>query len=256
MPFINFKDKSIYYEIKEPNKREALVFIHGSGEHSFVWKSQLDGLDLDMSIIALDLPSHGKSKRFKGEDLSLDLYINSVKKLMEELNIERLILCGHSLGGAIAQSYYFRYPKDVKGLILMSTGGRLRVSPLILDNLLNDFDQFLDNISVGSFYRKTSKNLINPYIEEISKHDPEITHRDFEICNNFDILDNVQQIDVPCLILVGKADKLTPVKYQRFYKNNIRDSKLIIIKEAGHSVMLEKALRVNNEIKAFIESTT
>jgi pimeloyl-ACP methyl ester carboxylesterase len=258
MPFITYKNKSLHYRIKTPNHRgnedQALILIHGSGENSNVWKNQFEDLDLSISLITVDLPSHGDSDYIEAETLSLDFYVDSIKTLKEELNLKSVALGGHSLGGAIIQSYYFHYPEDVIGLILISTGGRLRVSPRILNHVKNDFDQFINTISVASFYRKTPEDLIEPYIEEISKVEQEVIHKDFKICDEFDILDKVGEIKVPCLILVGKADKLTPVKYQKYFDKYIDDSKLVIINKAGHSVMLEQPSEINNEIEGFLES--
>lgn len=258
MPFIIYKNKSLHYRIKTPKHRDnedhALILIHGSGENSMVWKNQLEGLDLSIPLITVDLPSHGDSDYIEAETLSLDFYVDAIKTLKEALNLKSVILGGHSLGGAIVQSYYFRYLEDITGLILISTGGRLRVSPRILNHVKTDFDQFINTISVASFYRKTPEDLIEPYIEEISKVEPEVIHKDFKICDEFDILDKVGEIKVPCLILVGKADKLTPVKYQKYFDNYIDDSKLVIIDKAGHSVMLEQPSEINNQIEAFIES--
>jgi pimeloyl-ACP methyl ester carboxylesterase len=220
-------------------------------EHSFVWQHQIEEIDANIPLIAIDLPSHGKSSKF--EDLSLDLYVDSIKKLKKELDMEKLILCGHSLGGAIAQTYYFKYPEDEIGLILMSTGAKLRVLDEILENTKNNFNQYLTNIPVGAFYRKTSKKFIDPYVKEISKIEPMVLHTDFQICNNFDILDEISSIDVPCLIIVGKADVLTPVKYHKYFHKHIRDSELHIINNAGHAVMIEKSIQVNKTIEKFLQ---
>jgi pimeloyl-ACP methyl ester carboxylesterase len=239
----------------KPNEGRALILIHGSGENLNIWKNQFEKISLNVKLITLDLPSHGKSGDFKAETLTLDFYINAIKALKEELKLKRLILGGHSLGGAVTQSYYFTYPEDIDGLILISTGGRLRVSNRILDSVKTNFEQFLDTISIASFSRKTPKGIIKPYIEEISKVDPEVIHKDFKICDDFDILDKVGEIKVPCLILVGKADKLTPVKYQKYFNKHIDDSKLVIINKAGHAVMIEQPSRINHEIESFIEIT-
>ncbi|TFF97050.1 MAG: alpha/beta hydrolase [Promethearchaeota archaeon] len=256
MPSIKYKNKSIHYLINKPKTKDkgnrGLVLIHGSGENLNVWNHQFNELEININLITIDLPSHGNSEYFNPEIISLELYVDVIKKLKNDLNLEGLILGGHSLGGAIAQSYYLSYPEDLLGLILISTGGRLRVSPRILKTIKTDFEQFLDTISIAAFHRNTPDDVINPYIEEISRVNPEIIHRDFEICDNFDILDKVGEINIPCLILVGKADKLTPVKYQRYFDQHIKHSKLTIIDAAGHSVMLEKPSKINGEIESFI----
>jgi pimeloyl-ACP methyl ester carboxylesterase len=137
---------------------------------------------------------------------------------------------------------------------LCATGARLRVSPVILNSLKNNFQEFLDGFPIGAFYRKTSKEIINTFVNEMAKTNPEVIYNDFKICDNFDIIDKVQLIDVPCLIICGTADSLTPPKYSKFFHEKIKNSKLIIIDKAGHMVMVEKPEEVNNAIKEFINN--
>lgn len=256
MPFYTYKDKNLFYKendsIAEGFENQAIIFIHGSGEHSFVWDEQLEGLKIDLKLIAVDLPSHGKSDKF--ENLGLDVYVNAIKNLINELELNKVILCGHSLGGAVAQQYYFEYSSDVSGLILCSTGAKLRVLPVILENTLNNFETFIKNVPVGAFYRKTKDKLKKFYVKEIAKIEPHVVHMDFKICDNFDIMNKIEKINVPCLIIVGNADKLTPVKYSEFFNKKIQNSILKVIKNAGHSVMIEKPKEVNKVIKNFIEN--
>jgi len=207
-------------------------------------------LNLTNPIITIDLPAHGNSDHFA--DLSLDLYTRAIKELKAKLKLESLILCGHSLGGAVALNYYFNNQDDVNGLILMSTGAKLRVLPVILHNTINEFPTFLQNIPVGAFYRKTDDKIKHAYVEEVSKIKAEVVHTDFKICDNFDVIEKIDGIDVPTLIIVGKYDKLTPVKYSKFFHNNIQNSKLKVIDQAGHSVMIEKPKKVNQAIENYI----
>ncbi|NVM44192.1 MAG: alpha/beta hydrolase [Candidatus Lokiarchaeota archaeon] len=247
--YLEIKNKKIFYTIRESEKSKALIFIHGSGGSSYTWKNQLN-LDIDFDIVALDLPSHDKSDNFS--ELSLSLYVDLVHQLIKSLNYKSVILCGHSLGGAIIQQYYFTYPKDVLGLILCSTGGRLRVAPFILDSLKNNYSKFLEDLPAGAFYRATPKETIEHYIQESSKISAEVTYSDFKICDNFDVLSKLDTIEVPCLIIVGKQDQLTPVKYSEFSHNKIKSSEHHIINKAGHMVMLEKPNEVNQAIENFI----
>jgi len=165
-----------------------------------------------------------------------------------------LILAGHSLGGAVVQDYYFKYPTDVSALILIGTGGRLRVDPSILNTLKNDYQEYLKSLPVGAFYSKTPRKVINGYIDETSKISPEVIFCDFRICDEFDTLKKTSTITIPCLILCGKFDKLTPIKYSRFFHDKLEKSELKIIRKAGHMVMLEKPKQVNRSIENFINS--
>lgn len=258
MPFINYNDTKVYYELKKKNGEagasiDALIFVHGSGESSLTWKNQFS-LDLNLDLIAIDLPSHGKSELV--ENLDLDLYVDAIHELINQLKLKSVILCGHSLGGAIIQDFYFKHPEKVVGLILVGTGARLRVAPMILESLSKDFQAYLDSIPVGAFYRKTDQNIINEFVSEVSKVPESVVFQDFSICDKFDVIDEVKsgKIKVPSLIICGKADKLTPVKYSQFFKQNIDNSELIIIKNAGHMVMLENPSELNEVIKNFINT--
>jgi len=249
--YLTIEDKKIYYNIKKSGSNRAIIFVHGSGGSSYTWKNQLN-LAIDYDLIALDLPSHDKSDDFS--DLSLHLYVDVVNRLIKSFDYENVILCGHSLGGAIVQQYYFTYPKEVSGLILFNTGGRLRVAPFILKSLKTNYQEFMDSLPAGAFYRATTKETIELYIQEASKISADVTYKDFKICDDFDVLSKLNTIEVPCLIIVGKQDQLTPVKYSEFFRNNIKNSELHIINKAGHMVMLEKPNEVNQVIENFINN--
>lgn len=252
MPLFEYNGKKIYYQFKEKEEKNAIIFIHGSGENSIVWKGQLNDLNLNYNLIAIDLPSHAESDDFP--ELSLDLYVDVIKKLVDFLHLKKIVLCGHSLGGAIVQEYFFKNQKEVSALILCGTGARLRVSPMILNSLKNNYQEFLNGLPMGAFYRKTSKEIKKTLVIEIAKTNPEVTFADFKICDNFDVMDKVASINVPCLIVCGNEDKLTPIKYSQYFKDKIKDSKLVVIKDAGHMVMLEKPNEVNKAIEEFIEN--
>ena len=250
IPFIDYNSKNIYYQIRKVNNGKGILFIHGSGSTSKAWKFQME-LDVDYNLFALDLPSHNKSDDFS--DLNLELYVDIIKKAIETLNFDSVILCGQALGGAVIQEFYYRYPEKISGLILIATGAKLRVSPYILDNVKNNYQEFLNSLPAGIFYRKTSPEIVNEYVEDNAKIKPEVTLADFTICDQFDVMDKVGSIKIPCLIIFGVSDKITPVKYGEFFHNQIENSEFIIIKRASHMVMLDQPEEVNHSIKKFIE---
>jgi pimeloyl-ACP methyl ester carboxylesterase len=158
------------------------------------------------------------------------------------------------MGGVVSQEFYFRYPKDVSALILCATGGRMRVSQEIFDSIKPDYHKYLNALPKGTFYEKTSKSIIDNAVLEASQADPEVVYRDFKICDAFDTLHKTNSIDIPCIIICGKHDRLTPVKYSKFFHDKISNSELHIIKKAGHGVMLERPKQVNQAIEKFIDN--
>jgi len=97
-------------------------------------------------------------------------------------------------------------------------------------------------------YRKLK---INPRQQRLGR-DFIIRRSDFEDIDKFDTIDKTSSISIPCLIIVGKQDKLTPLKYSMYFNNKIEKSKLVVIDKAGHMVMLEKPEEVNKSIDNFI----
>ena len=250
MPFFNYKEKKIFYQINGNGTEKAIIFIHGSGGNSNLWKHQLINFDGISSRIAIDLPSHAQSDKFS--ELSLELYVDVLKVLIDSLKLKEVMLAGQSLGGAVIQSYYFKYPEKVSALVLIGTGARLRVSPFIFNTIKNNFQEYLNLTPIGSFYGKTSKEITDYYIKEVSKTDKEVIYNDYSICDKFDVMDKMNLIKIPCLIICGKDDKLTPPKYAIYSNDKIEESELTLINKAGHIVMLEKPEEVNQGIKEFI----
>jgi len=250
IPYLNYNGKKVYYELNDSEITDrAIIFVHGSGGSSYTWKEQLANLNVNYTLIAIDLPSHSKTEEFS--KLSLDLYVDVIKELADSLNFNEIILAGHSLGGAVIQDFYFKHPNKVVGLILCGTGARLRVSQVIFNSLQNNFQEFLDQYP-GAFDRKTLKEIYEPVISRVAEINPEVTYTDYKICDNFDVMDKVQSIGVPCLIICGNNDIMTPPKYSKYFHEKIKNSELILIDRAGHYVMLEKPEELNQAIVEFI----
>jgi pimeloyl-ACP methyl ester carboxylesterase len=80
----------------------------------------------------------------------------------------------------------------------------------------------------------------------------EILYGDFLACDRFDVMKEVEKIVLPTLILCGEDDQLTPVKYSQFLQSLIKGSKLEVLPNAGHMVMMESPEVFNEKIRAFI----
>jgi pimeloyl-ACP methyl ester carboxylesterase len=185
------------------------------------------------------LPSHNKSEEFS--EHTLELYVDVLRNFIKHLDLKEIVLAGHSLGGAVIQSYYFKYPSGVAALFLIGTGGRLRVLPSILETVRNDFPKFLEDME---------DNLKKEFLKTPSN----VCYDDFKICDEFDTLDKTALIEIPCLILVGNDDIMTPVKYSEFFHRKIKNSELVIIDKAGHLAMIEQPKKLNEAIENYIKN--
>ncbi len=230
-----------------------LVLIHGSGGSRLHWPPQLRRLP-NYPVFGLDLPGHGESP---GEgETTINGYVMRVIEWLEEQGIERAVLAGHSMGGAIAMTAALEEPDHVAGLVLVGTGGRLRVHEDILLAAADPlrFEETVEVVIAWAFSDQSPEKIIALAKMRMSETRPEIIHGDFMACNQFDILGRLSEIQVPTLILCGEQDRLTPLKYARHLDEQIPESTLVLIEGAGHMVMLERPLEVAEAVENFLTS--
>ncbi|MCK4964895.1 MAG: alpha/beta hydrolase, partial [Dehalococcoidia bacterium] len=99
-----------------------LIFIHGSGGCKEVWHYQTKHFP---NADVINLPGHPEGE----QRTSVDGYVEWLRGYVQDRGYSDVVLVGHSLGSAIAQLYALKYPEDLKGLILIGGGARLRVHP-------------------------------------------------------------------------------------------------------------------------------
>ncbi|MFW9903036.1 MAG: alpha/beta fold hydrolase [Candidatus Thorarchaeota archaeon] len=247
--------RNIDYNLIPPARSGAsnLIFIHGAGGDKTQWKGQQNFFQQHgWGVISLSLPSHGESPPPSSELLCLDEYVQAVHEIINNQNLKRVALIGHSMGGAVALQFTLQYPESVDNLILIGTGAKLRVAPSFFDAIDTDFTRFLELLRRVTFHEKTPVQIKVANEEILRRNGGEIFLQDFKICDSFDIRSELKKIDLQTLIIVGEDDQMTPVKYSTFLHKNLRKSQLIIIPEAGHYVFQEQPRAVNTEIYKFL----
>ncbi len=102
----------------ESGQGEPLVLIHGVGLNKQVWEFQMAAFADEYRVIAYDTLGHGNSP-IPGEDLRLDDYFKQLADLLDTLNIDRINLCGHSMGALITVGFTLKFPQRVVRIIPM-----------------------------------------------------------------------------------------------------------------------------------------
>lgn len=156
------------------------------------------------------------------------------------------------MGGAIIQNLALTHPEVIKGIVLVGTGAKLRVFPTVLEGIKNNFEETIPKIVQFAYSRKAPHELIERGISEMMKCRPEVLYGDFLACDRFDIMNEVERISCSTLVLCGDEDELTPVKYSQFLHRQIKGSKLEILPNAGHMVMMESPEAFNGKVSEFI----
>ncbi len=100
----------------------VLLMLHGVGDSSTTWDSVHAKLAQRFTVIAPDLLGHGESDK-PNADYSLPAFANGIRDLLIALNIDRVTVVGHSLGGGIAMQFVYQYPQFIERVVLVSAGG-------------------------------------------------------------------------------------------------------------------------------------
>ncbi|MGK5111463.1 alpha/beta fold hydrolase [Geodermatophilus sp. CPCC 205506] len=99
-----------------------LLLVHGIGNSSQTWAGVLQRLARQHTVIAPDLLGHGDSDKPRG-DYSIAAYANGMRDLLSVLDVERVTVVGHSLGGGIALQFAYQFPERCERLVLVGSGG-------------------------------------------------------------------------------------------------------------------------------------
>jgi pimeloyl-ACP methyl ester carboxylesterase len=232
-------------------KGEKIIFIHGAGGNARSWYFQKEFLKASMETILIDLPGHGQDAHGAGYS-TLTGYTDYIHDALRELKIDKCYMVGHSMGGAITMSFALSFPDMLKGIVLITTGAKLRVFPKILDTLKIDKEAAVKSIMDYAFSKNAPAALKENGVKDMMKCKAEVIYGDFLACEEFDLMDSINKIKKPALIICGNDDLLTPPKYSEYLHKQIEGSQLVKIEDAGHMATLEKPDQVNKAIREWI----
>lgn len=241
-----YKVTTMNYKIE--GKGETLVFIHGLSDSLEYWEYLATNLKYKYRILRMDLRGHGKTD-LQNDKITVDIYVNDLKILLDELNIQKVNLVGFSLGGLIALDFALKYPSRVSGMVLMSSFAKpdkhlTKVFKKLQKALERGFDEFYDtilpmvlcpdviadNLDELEIIKKSASKTANTraYIQAI------------DACLEFDVEDKLSQIDVPVLVMAARHDDLCPFITQKSYQSKIENSRLIVFEDVKHNILVGK----------------
>ncbi len=228
-----------------------LVLIHGAGGSSLHWPPHLRRLP-HIDVYAVDLPGHGESAGASADNITEKA--TDLIHWMDALELGPSIVAGHSMGGAIALTLALDFNRYTAGLILVGSGGRLRVNPAILENSASEesYHQSIETILDWSYSDSVDPGLVALAGERMSSVPAHVMHADYRACDRFDVLPRLGEIDLPTLVICGTDDRMTPPKYSQYLVDQIPGASLAMIDSAGHMVMLEQPEAVSAAISDFI----
>ncbi len=252
MPEITVQGDTVRFQDSVKEAPRTVVFLHGAGGSHHTFRDQWAGLKGAARLVIPDLPGHAMSGGSPRE--TVDAHADWVCEFVKELGLQKFLLAGHSMGGAIALQSALKGQKGIEALVLLGTGAKLRISPLIYEGIAERFKEYAPELVALMMSPAASVVLREDVTKDMISTRPSTFLADFRACNGFDVMDRLGEIRMPALVVAGDADRLTPLKYGEYLAANLRGGVLKIIRGAGHLAMLERPSEVNDVIFSFIQS--
>ena len=104
-------------QFSDIGKGEAIVLLHGYFETSEIWDSFAEKLSRDFRVITIDLPGHGMSDSY-AETHSMDYMAKTVKEIIISLDLKKIFMAGHSMGGYVTLAFVELFPELLSGFCL------------------------------------------------------------------------------------------------------------------------------------------
>lgn len=227
-----------------------LLMIHGAGGRAQMWQGQVRPLGKEINTLAIDLPGHGNTPG-PGMD-TIGAYATWIHDILLHMEVRPLFLMGHSMGGAIALEAALLFPELLAGIILASTGPCLPVAPQFLEGLRSRFEGTVETIMKYAYAPGADPVLRGQGTQLMKDAGPTVVHDDFMACDRFDRKNEISRIKMPCLIICGEQDKLTPPSLCDGLKKAIPGARFALMPSAGHMVMIEDYRMFNQAVHDFV----
>ena len=267
----------LYYEVSG-NKEPVVMTLHGGpgigdgGDN----KKMFAPMEDDFSFIYFDQRGNGRSDDAPVHTYNHDQIIEDTEALRRHLGITRMALSGGSYGGMLAMEYALKYPANVSHMILRGTAASNALQRYAFENALaaelpGVDREMLENLFYG---RMTSDDDLKDHFAKIyplyaKTYTPEkarllferkqfryLTHNAFfqTAFPAYDIRSRLREIQPPTLILAGRHDWITPLKFAQELEQGIPNSRLIIFEEAGHSINTDMPEKFRQVVWTFLKT--
>jgi pimeloyl-ACP methyl ester carboxylesterase len=226
----------------DPAKR-TVVFVHGAGlDHSsFALQSRYFGYH-GWNVLAVDLPAHGKSP---GPALaSIPAMADWVFHVLQNQNIPRAALVGHSMGALIAADCAARHPERVERLALVATAWPMKVSEAYLEAARKNEYTAIDMSTIWGHAPQVPLGANpNPGMwmygdtqARLERLAPGVLHADLKACNEYQFPGGVK---CPALFILGRRDMMTPPRSAKSLQDAIPGAQTVLVGSSGHTLMAE-----------------
>ena len=256
----SFKGGEIHYS--DSGNGIPIVLLHGYLESSEVWNGFEEKLIKQFRVISIDLPGHGLSSVY-GEVHTMEFMANAVKELIDSLNIKKIFLTGHSLGGYVTFAFLELYPENLSGYCLfhsqpfgdspeaiekrereISVVNAGKKDLMYPDNVLRMFAP--SNLEIFATSLQRSKDIASRLPGEGI----------IAMLNGMIIrpsrLSFMESGRVPCLWILGSMDSYIPCELIQSKVKLPANARVVVLKNSGHLGFVEEEDRAVTIVTEFV----
>ena len=242
-----FEKVKLYYDYQFNNKEQTVVLLHGWGGNHLSLSPLLVSFQ-NYNILTLDFFGFGQSDK-PLQNFDIYSYSNAVAELLKKLNLNDIILVGHSFGGRISIILSNQLNDIVSKMILIDSAGLKPRNTIkkTFKKMNYKFAKFLVKVNVKG--KESLEKYGSDDYKKLSNEEKKVFNR---VVNEY-LEKYLLNIKCSTLIIWGEKDKDTPLYMAKKLNKKIKNSKLYVVKNAGHFAYVEEANLVNKIIKDFLK---
>ena len=255
---ILFRNAPVRFSDK--GKGRVIVLLHGFLESLEIFDEFSDALSKNFRVVSIDLLGHGKSDCI-GYVHSMELMAESVKAVMEHLNLRKYVIVGHSMGGYVALAFAELYPDNLKGLCLFhstawgDTPEKKRERTRTINAVKKEHSKFVRSL-VNKLYAPGNRTKLEKEIKKhigiakkISKRSIIASLEGMKERVNRELL--LRFAPFPVLFIVGKKDSVIPWETMMPQAESPQRSRLLLLENSGHMGFFEAKKETLKELGRF-----
>lgn len=267
--FLDIAGMKLHVRDEGPRDDQSpIVLMHGTGSSLHAWDGWAGALKAKRRVIRFDLPGYGLTGPSPDNTYGLDKDVDVVIALLDKLGIERCVLGGNSLGGAVTWRTALAHPARVEKMILVDAGGYPFHSTSVPIGFrlarLSGVGWLLQNTLPRSLVEQGWRNVVGDpksVTLEMIERSIELTQREgnrralierFKQRPSGSMAHRIKELKQPTLVMWGGRDRLIPPDDAERFHRDIAGSTLIIFDDLGHAPEEEDPARSVAAVKKFL----
>lgn len=234
-----------------------IVLVHGFPLDRTTWNDVAALMAPGIRMIMPDLRGYGQSPVTDGV-YSMGLLAHDLVGLLDHLNLGKIVLAGHSMGGYVSLAFAQTFHERLAGLALVTTQATAD-PPERRDGRLKLADEVEQRGSIAVVEASLSRYSPNADVLERTKPimlqaDPRAVAGSLRgMAERADMSGFLSEVNVPALVIGGEADELIPAEKSKAMIASLPNGRLVIVPGGGHMVMWEAPQIVAQELSALVQ---